>query len=77
MLGLTPPGQEKRWYGVTLGKYFFRLADGDRYLAVLRGYSSLQILDAIPFEGNRDDPRADIERLGTLWVSRRELVRHG
>jgi hypothetical protein len=75
MLGLTHPAERQRWFGFSVGGHFFRLVDGDRYLAVLSDSQSVRLVDAIRFEGNDSDPRRDIERLATEWAYRRGLVR--
>lgn len=74
VLGLTHPAGHKPWFGFTVGGHFFRLVDGDRYLAVLPNAQSARLVDAVPFEGNDSDPRKDITRLATDWACRRGLV---
>lgn len=77
VLGLTHPAGAERWFGFRTGGHFFRLVDGDRYLAVLREPQATQLVDVVPFEGDGDDPRKDIRRVATDWAVRRGLIRRG
>ena len=73
--GLTHPVGSKPWFGLNLAGHFFRLVDGDRYLAVLASDQSVRLLDAILFEGDSTDPRQDMARLATTWASVHGLMR--
>jgi len=75
--GLTHPAGNYtlKWFGFKIGGHFFRLVDGDRYVAVLKGTWAGLLVDTIPFEGSKSDPRPDIERLATEWATRRGLLR--
>jgi len=75
--GLTHPVVREQWFGFSVADRFFRLVDGDRYIAVLEDPKSDQVLDAIPFRGDAEDPRRDIRRLATDWAQRRGLRRAG
>ena len=77
--GLTHPARdhEYKWFGFKIGGYFFRLVDGDRYLAVLKNAHAELLVDAIQIEATGSDPRPAIKRLATDWVSKRGLARHG
>lgn len=74
MLGLTHPADGK-WFGYHAGRHFFRLADGDRYIAVLRTPTDAQLVDAIPVEDAASDPRPIIKRLATEYACRRGWMR--
>lgn len=75
LTGLTHPVGRKPWFGLSMAGHFFRLVDGDRYLAVLPSDQSARLVDAILFEGNSTDPRQDMARLATTWANMHGLMR--
>jgi hypothetical protein len=69
--GLTHPPRDERWFGSRLGSFFFRLCDGDRYVAVLPDRDSPLLVDVIPFRGDGRDPRRDIHVIAVRWTHER------
>jgi len=75
-LGLTHPTVNDKWFGCYVGDWFFRLVDGDRYIAVLRTPASAQLVDSIPVEADTSsDPRPVLWRLAEAWAMNHSRVR--